>query len=177
MPTTNQRISPSGPFVIPDSADSGNGIPIAKLRCIPAAGDLALTDTSGPVTSVCTALTSPITIPAIGTYRLDVAAKFLNRKTGSTTTARVDVTVEVYNSTTGLWIDAGGADDVLFAALPNQNAVHAGNAAVIPTAGTYTQARITLSANAGNTAVYSLAGMLGGGVDGNVVDVELYQLP
>lgn len=181
MPINKSRIPPSGPFVDPDAAGSDNGLPLARMRCIAAAGDLALTDTSGDQTAEFLPTAGNVLVPGtIGAwasdYRLQVAARFLNRKTGSTTNSRVDINVEVYNADTATWYAAGGAADLWFSPETNQNAVTTGTQALLVPSGSYTKCRLILAANAANAATNSLAGMLGAGLDGNAIDVELYKV-
>lgn len=185
MPLTKQRIGPSGPFIEPDAATSENGLPVARMRCIATAGNVELTDPSDPhpaaIVKEWVPLTGPLTIPgtpgaSVDDYRLYVNAKFMNRKTASSTNARVDITVELYNASTGSWIAAGGATDLAFGPEWNQNAVVCGVVGGPATAGAYTKARLTLAPNSSNTAINSMAGYLGGGADGNVIDVELYRI-
>lgn len=177
MPITRDRFGPSGPFSNPDGG-TNNGLPSAMLRC-EAAGDATLTDSSGAQVVEFTPNNGSIVVPedsvagpAIGNV-LDVRCEFLNRKGLTTTNPRVDITVEVYNSTTATWVGAGSAIDVDFAQDEDAEAVVVGNPSTGVTAGTYTKARLTLAANAANSANNNLAGFLA--ADNPRIDIALYQ--
>jgi len=176
MPNDRVRVPPSGAFYQPDP-NTSNGLPIAILRC-EAAGDIELTDVSGPQTLEFTPNNGTIVVPedsapgVIG-YVMDVKARFLNRKGLTSTNSRVDITVEIYNSTTAAWVAAGDVDDLYFSIPKNQSAVTAGDPSASVTAGTYTKARITLAANAGGTATGPLAGIFA--ADDPRVEIALYK--
>jgi hypothetical protein len=176
MPDTRMRFPPSGPFYQPDG-DVSNGLPIAKLRC-EAAADIELTDVSGPQTLEFTPNNGSIVVPedsAVGEigYVMDVKAHFLNRKGLTSTNARVDMSVEVWNDTTSAWVAAGSVSDLYFSIPKNQNAVTLGDPSASVTAGTYTKARLTLAANAGGTATGPLAGVFA--ADDPRIEIELYR--
>lgn len=176
-PLDRYRVPPSGPFAQPDG-DVSNGLPIALLRCETDV-NIVLTDVSGPQSATFEPKNGTIVVPeatpgggAIG-YVMDVKASFLNRKGLTSTNARVDVTVEIWNNTTGAWIEAGILADVFFSIPKNQSAVVGGDPSVGITAGEYTKGRITLAANAGNTATGDLAGLFAS--DDPRVDIALYK--
>lgn len=176
MPLTRNRFGPSGPFGDPDGGTNNNGVPLAIMRC-ETPSNITLTDASGPVSAEFTPNFGEIQVPAdtpasdIG-YVLDVQCRFINRKGGTTTNPRVDYTVEVWNDTAGVWLGAGSAIDVWGTPEKEQGAMVVGNPSTGITAGTYTKARLTMAANAGNAALNELAGLLA--ADNPTIEVALY---